>query len=112
MNNSDFKKYYDNIDEKITNILLSPSKDELTYDIMDTKKQRKNKLVALKEKQRQMKVGDIMQTVLGNYPGFKDLEKGHESGLDIISEERKIVAEIKNRTNTDNASAKKVIMIN
>ena len=38
---------------------------------------------------------------------FVDLEEGHISGLDIISTKRKIAIELKNRTNTDNASSKK-----
>jgi hypothetical protein len=40
--------------------------------------------------------------------GFTDLKSGkHKSGLDIISEKYKIAIELKNRTNTDNASSKK-----
>ena len=55
-----------------------------------------------------MKVGEIWQRVLGMYHLFNDLGSGtHSSGLDVISYERKIIIELKNRTNTDNASAKK-----
>ena len=70
INKFDLNKYYNIIDEPITKILLCPSKYVLTYDIMDTKKQKKYILVALIEKQRQMKVGDIMLIVLGNYDKF------------------------------------------
>ena len=48
-----------------------------------------------------------MQVILGNYDKFIDLGNGHETGLDIISKERNIIIELKNRTNTDNASSKK-----
>lgn len=54
-----------------------------------------------------MKVGEIWQEVLGNYDGFINLKVGHETGLDILSHTKKIAIELKNRTNTDNASSKK-----
>ena len=100
-------KYCELIDSSIHNILLRPENDVLTYDILDTEKSKTNKLLALKEKQRQMKVGEIWQEVLGNYNGCVNLKIGHETGLDILSEKRKFIAELKNRTNTDHASSKK-----
>jgi hypothetical protein len=60
-------KYFELLDNKIQNILLQPEHNVLTYDILDTQKTKKHKLLALKEKQRQMKVGKIWQEVLGNY---------------------------------------------
>ncbi len=74
---------------------------------MIQKNQKKNKLLSLKEKQRQMKVGEIWQETIGNYYEFINLNIGHESGLDILSNTRKLAIELKNRTNTDNASSKK-----
>ena len=53
-----------------------------------------------------MKVGDAWQSILGNYTGFKDLGQGSGSGLDVISDERSIIMELKNRDNTDNKSSK------
>ncbi len=100
-------KYYELIDISIHNILLRPENDVLTYDILDTEKSKTNKLLALKEKQRQMKVGEIWQEVLGNYNGCVNLKIGHETGLDILSHTKKFAIELKNRTNTDNASSKK-----
>jgi hypothetical protein len=91
----------------IQNILLRPENDVLTYDILDTEKSKKNKLLSLKEKQRQMKVGEIWQEIIGNYDEFINLKIGHETGLDILSNTRKLAIELKNRTNTDNASSKK-----
>jgi hypothetical protein len=91
----------------IQKILLRTEKYVLTYDILDTEKSKTHKLLALKEKQRQMKVGAIWQEVLGSYNGFINLQMKHETGLDILSHTKKIAIELKNRTNTDNASSKK-----
>lgn len=99
--------YFLKIDKLIKEILIRPTKDKITYDIMDTDKIMKNKLIILKEKQRQMKIGEIMQLVLGNYDKFINLGTGHGTGLDILSIERKIIIELKNRTNTDNSSSRK-----
>lgn len=101
------EEYYENIEIIIKDILLKPTKDILTYDILDTEKTKTNKLLILKEKQRQMKVGEIWQEVIGNYYEFINLKNGDKSGLDILSEKKKLVIELKNRTNTDNASSKK-----
>ena len=101
------REYLEKMEIIIKDILEKPSKEILTYDILDTDVNITNKLIVLKEKQRQMKIGDIWQEVLGNYNGFINIKKRHETGLDILSTTRKIIIELKNRTNTDNASAKK-----
>lgn len=103
----DKNKYFEKIDLIIFNILTSHENNVLTYDILDTDKTIDFKLISLKEKQRQMKIGIIWQEVLGNYDGFINLKTGHESGLDILSHSKKIAIELKNRTNTDNSSSKK-----
>jgi hypothetical protein len=54
-----------------------------------------------------MRIGEIWQEVLGNYDGYQNLKVGHETGLDIISHTKRVAIELKNRTNTDNASSKK-----
>jgi hypothetical protein len=100
-------EYFEKMEIIIQNILLRPKNDVLTYDILDTEKSKKNKLLSLKEKQRQMKVGEIWQEIIGNYDEFINLKIGHETGLDILSNTRKLAIELKNRTNTDNASSKK-----
>lgn len=99
--------YLEFLEHAIRKIILRPENDVLTYDILDTEKTKQNKLLVLKEKQRQMKVGEIWQEVLGNYDGFINLKVGHETGIDILSHTKKIAIELKNRTNTDNASSKK-----
>jgi hypothetical protein len=100
-------EYFELLETKIQNILSRPEKDALTYDILDTEKSTANKLLALKERQRQMKIGEIWQEVLGSYSGFVNLKIGHETGLDLLSHTKRIAVELKNRTNTDNASSKK-----
>lgn len=101
------ENYLQEMERKIQMILSREEKTVLTYDILDNEFTKKNKYICLKEKQHQMKIGDIWQVVLGNYDSFKDLGVGHETGLDILSDTRKIAMELKNRTNTDNGSSKK-----
>jgi hypothetical protein len=101
------EQYFTKLGESVKVILQRPTKDVLAYDILDTEKSKVNKMVALKEKQRQMKIGEIWQSAIGNYKDCQDLKVGHITGLDILSEKRKFIAELKNRTNTDNASSKK-----
>lgn len=60
-----------------------------------------------KIKQIQMKIGELWQRIIGIYGEYIDLKQGHHSGLDIINENKKIVIELKNRYNTDNASSRK-----
>lgn len=109
IDNSQFtlEQYMANLKIRITEIMSRPCKETMTYDILDTEKTKKHKTIVLAEKQRQMKIGEIWQEVLGNYNTCINLGVGHETGLDIISHPRKIAMELKNRTNTDNASSRK-----
>jgi len=99
--------YFQRIEGLIKEKLYRKTKNDVTYDILDTPLTTEYKMISLKERQKQMKIGEIWQIALGNFYGFQDLGIGHETGLDIISYNRKIAIELKNRTNTDNASAKK-----
>lgn len=101
------ENYFENIEKQIYKILSRQENEILTFDILDTEKSKRNKLIVLKEKQRQMKIGEIWQEVLGTYDGFQNLKVGHATGLDLLSHTKKIAIELKNRTNTDNASSKK-----
>lgn len=105
--NWNLQSYLNFIEVQIKNILARPEKEKLTYDILDNIISQKDKLIALRVKHRTMKIGDIWQMVLGNYNSFEDLGTGHKTGLDIVSHSRKIIAEVKTRTNTDNASSRK-----
>ena len=84
-----------------------PCKEDFTYDLISTQKSNENRLIVLKDKHCKMKTGELWQSILGSYPGWIDLKQGHESGLDVMNPSRKIAMEIKNRTNTDNASSRK-----
>ena len=99
--------YLEGIKTNIKDIMNRPCKEEFTYDLISTQKSKKIKLIVLKEKQRQMKVGELWQTVMGNYDGWINLKQGHDTGLDVMNPSRKIAMEIKNRTNTDNNSSRK-----
>jgi hypothetical protein len=103
----DIDEYLNIIKKNILSILSRKSKEEIPFDILDSEKDNKYSLYALKIKQKQMKYGEIWQMVIGNYHKFIDLKTGHTSGLDILSTERKIIIELKNRYNTDNASSRK-----
>ncbi len=99
--------YLIDINNYIYSILNKQQSNIITYDILDSNEIIQSKIIALKLKQYQMKIGNIWQYVLGNYKNYKDLKIGDESGLDIVSYKYKIVVELKNRTNTDNYSARK-----
>lgn len=99
--------YFEELEQIIARIVRKSSKETYTFDLLDTDEIHKNKQIAHKEKLRQMKIGEIWQEAIGSYFGFSNLYSGHYSGLDVISHSRKIAIEIKNRTNTDNASARK-----
>ena len=103
------EKYLCKIDKIISDIFNSGKKDTLTYDILDidTVHSEKYKKICKIERSRQMHIGQIWQEVIGNYKGYQNLGNGHASGLDIVSHSNKIIIELKNRTNTDNASARK-----
>lgn len=107
--NTSFNKelYFCNLGKSIESIFNRREKDILSYDLLDTQQSSANKLICLKEKQRQMKIGEIWQECIGSYDGFTNLKTGHITGLDILSETKKIAIEIKNRTNTDKSSSKK-----
>ncbi|HEY8992951.1 MAG TPA: Eco47II family restriction endonuclease [Candidatus Microsaccharimonas sp.] len=59
------------------------------------------------QKSFQNAVGEFHQHILGSVPGWEDLAVG--GGYDVINEERKIIAEIKNKHNTMNAGASRSV---
>jgi hypothetical protein len=104
-------EYLININKKI-NELFAKSKynEDILQDRLLDCYIKKNEDVIKKSKklkQLQMNIGKIWQIIIGNYDKFIDLGEGHETGLDVKSDELMIIMEIKNRYNTDNASAKK-----
>ena len=109
INNSvnNLESYYTNLDRKIRVILSRTKREHITFDILDSRNSLRNKAIILKEKQYQMKIGEIWQEAIGSFPGFTNLYVGDKTGLDVISTSNKIIIELKNRTNTDNSSSKK-----
>jgi hypothetical protein len=103
----DINAYKETMEHIISDIFSQPTPDVQAFDILDTEKSKKNKLIALKVKQYQMKVGKIWQSALGNYHSFIVLRVGDKTGLDIMSEERKIIVKVKTSTNTDIPSERK-----
>jgi len=56
------------------------------------------------QKTMQNAIGDFHQEVLGNVVGWKNLGKG--GGLDVVNENKKIIAEVKNKFNTTKGNHK------
>ena len=55
---------------------------------------------ARKRKQKTGKYGNIWQVAIGNFPGWKDLGTGHESGCDIAKLDGSAIGELKNAKGT------------
>lgn len=106
-NQFSLKTFLCKVDKIMTDIFNARKDDTITYDILDTSRSEKSKKICKMERLRQMDIGRIWQKVIGNYKGYEDLGIGHISGLDVVSHSNKVIIELKNRTNTDNASAKK-----
>ena len=66
--------------------------------------------IAFKQKQKQMKEGELTQIIIGNWFGWEDLGVGHSSGLDCRKKDNSIIIELKNKWNTCNSGSKKSVM--
>jgi len=88
-------KYFSNMEKIIHKILNRNEIFTFNYDILNTQKNNEIKLIVLKEKHKQMKIGEIWEETIGNYDGFIKLKIGNDTGLDIISKSRKIIIELK-----------------
>jgi hypothetical protein len=82
---------------KLRDILLDPIIDE-RQELFDN---------SYRVTRMQMCVGVIWQRLMGQVDGIRDLGEGDKTGLDLRSDKRKFVMELKNRYNSDNSSAKK-----
>jgi hypothetical protein len=109
------QEYYAIIDPLICSVMNRKVREAITYDILDSDVDLLAMQAVLRVKQRQMKYGEIWQIIIGNYSHFENgnyyhfenLGVGHITGLDVISRDKKVIFEIKNRYNTDNASSRK-----
>lgn len=102
----DLDSYFFLVEKKIQDIFSRPTKNLVQKDIFFLEEERIFLEKSLALKQYQMKYGEVWQIVLGNYFKFQNLGSGHPSGLDILSTERKLILELKNSWNTDNASSR------
>jgi len=100
------ENYFQTIEKEISEMLKKVKSENMRYDLLDTEEDMFDNLITLRVKQRDMKRGYAWQIALGNFPGWKDLKVGDDSGLDIMNEEKQIIIELKNRNNTDNSSSK------
>jgi hypothetical protein len=110
-NKFNIDEYLLNINSKITKLFEKSKYNEniLQDRLLDCYIKKNEDVIkqSKKLKQLQMNIGKIWQITIGNYDKFTDLGEGNETGLDVKSDELMIIMEIKNRYNTDNASAKK-----
>ena len=58
-----------------------------------------------KVKAVQQNLGNFHQKLLGSFPGWKDLGRGHETGLDIAKDDDTVFIEVKNATNSMNSGS-------
>ena len=65
--------------------------------------------VSFKQKQKQMKEGEIIQAMIGNWDGWEDLKTGHPSGLDCRKIDNSMIIEGKNKYNTCNSGSEKFV---
>ncbi len=65
--------------------------------------------IAFKQKQKQMKEGELAQIVIGNWFGWEDLGVGHSSGLDCRKKDMSVIMDVKNKWNTCNSGSKKAL---
>jgi len=73
----------------------------------------KNKLENAHEvRKSQMKEGDVAQILLGNFPGWENLGRGHPSKLDCRKLDNSAIVELKNKYNTCNAGGKTQVLQN
>lgn len=61
---------------------------------------KSSELIRQSQKTLQNHVGTFHQNVLGHVTGWKDLKTGSGSGVDLVCEEKNIIAEVKNKYST------------
>ena len=110
MSQFNFEMYEKRVNDIFIKKSLNKQNEDELVDILLADYIKENLVIIQKSKQLkqiQMKTGILWQIAIGEYDKFTNLGEGHETGLDVLSCERKIIMEIKNRYNTDNHSARK-----
>lgn len=75
----------------------------------DSAKNVESLRIAFKQRQKQMKEGEIAQTLIGNWIGWENLGTHHLSGLDCRKKDNTIIMDIKNKYNTCNSGSQKAL---
>lgn len=65
--------------------------------------------ISFKQRQKQMKEGELAQLIIGNWFGWEDLGVGHSSGLDCRKKDMSIIMDVKNKWNTCNYGSQKAL---
>lgn len=86
---------------------------KLLYDVyinnINLSEWKEAEIVRQRGKKSEMAIGEFHQHLLGHVDGWVDLEQGHETGLDLMNEEKTIFMEIKNKVNTTNSGSGKTV---
>jgi hypothetical protein len=104
--------YTKNIHPLIHNLFQRKTKEyvyEPTLFGDNSKENIKTLEIAFKQKQKQMKEGELAQIVIGNWFGWEDLGVGHSSGLDCRKKDMSVIMDVKNKWNTCNSGSQKAL---
>ena len=107
-----FMFYTKNIYTLIKNIYLRKNKEyvhESTIFGDNSEDNIKQLEIAFKQRQKQMKEGELAQILIGNWIGWEDLGIGHSSGLDCRKKDNTIIMDVKNKWNTCNSGSQKAL---
>ena len=107
------QSYFNKITSEIKKIKDRPEKD-FKYEptlLGDNSAESINaEAVSFKKKQEQMKEGEYAQVMIGNFPGWRNLKTGHETGCDCLKDgDYPILLEVKNKYNTCNSGSLKSV---
>ena len=98
-----FKRYCNKIKPQILGIKNRKQNKyvhESTIFGDNSESNKKSLEIAFKQRQMQMKEGEIAETILGNFQGWTKLKRGDISGMDIKKNDNSIIIEVKNKHNT------------
>jgi hypothetical protein len=104
--------YVNPIINKITSLYQREKKPYIHEPTLfgdDSKANIETLKIAFEQRQKQMKEGELAQTMIGNWIGWNDLGIGHQSGLDCRNKDNTIIMDVKNKHNTCNSGSQKAL---
>lgn len=107
-----FYTYIKNITILIHSIYQRKEKEYLHESTIfgnNTEENIKQMEIAFKQRQKNMKEGELAQILIGNWFGWEDLGIGHSSGLDCRKKDNSIIMDVKNKWNTCNSGSQKAL---